>query len=205
MRQSLRIPVVLLLVQTIVLGQAQTPTPVEEPPAQAQKLLRYAAQLEEDAKRARSAGQQHALAGHQDMSAEQLINQRTSTHNGIYVDQPKVYDDSLLQQMLASAQGHLAALQGFDQGSLTRAIGGVTGANQQIASFGISGGTQPPVQQTAFGNITSPFPAPSAAAPGPTTTLPSSSAPSASDILDEQVQITSEIAEPAAAARRFAV
>ena len=36
--------------------------------------------------------------------------------------------------MLASAQSRLASLQGFDQSSLTKAIGTVTGANQQISS-----------------------------------------------------------------------
>ena len=185
---------VLLLIPVFLLGQAQTPAATEETPEQAQRLLQYAAQLDADAKRARIAGQQRALgSGLPDIPAEQLIDERTNTHNGIYVDAPKVYDDSLLQQMLSSAQSDLATLQGFDQSGLSKTIGSVTGANQQIASFGISGGVQPPVVQSAYGNITSPFPPPSSSAPAPTTTLPSSMAPSAADILDEQLQLTSQI------------
>jgi hypothetical protein len=191
----IRIPVVLLLVHGLGGGQTQTPVPVQGPPEQARKLLQYAAHLDADARRARIAGQQRALTRtHPDVPGEQLINQRTTNNNGIYVDLPKVYDDSLLQQMLASAQSHLSSLQGFDQSGLSKSIGAVTGANQQIASFGASGGVQPPVVQTAFGNITSPFAPPPAAAPAPTTTLPAPSAPAASDILDEQLEITSQIA-----------
>ena len=141
MIQALRIPAVLLLVHSVGVGQTQTPVPVQEPPEQAHKLLQYAAHLDADAKRARIAGQQRALTRtHPDVPGEQLINQRTTNNNGIYVDLPKVYDDSLLQQMLASAQSHLSSLQGFDQSGLSKAIGAVTGANQQIASFGASGG-----------------------------------------------------------------
>lgn len=197
MTQVLRIPAILLIIHSLGVSQVQTPVPVQEPPEQAKKLLLYAAQIDADAQRARLAGQQRILHFGGDntpeASAEQLINQRTSTNNGIYVDTPKVYDDSLLQQMLNSAQSRLVALQGFDQAGLSHAIGSVTGANQQIASFGISGGVQPPVQVTSYGNITSPFPPPSGAASAPTTTLPSSPTPSASDILDEQLQVTSQI------------
>ena len=202
MTSALRIPAVLLLLQT--LGESQSVAPiVVEPPEQALKLLQFAAQLDIDAKRARAAGQQHAVAdalgvapkhGRQNTSAEQLINDRTNTGNGIYVDTPKVYADALLRQMLGSAQSHLAGLQGFDQTGLSKAIGAVTGANQQIASFGISGGVQPPVIETSYGNILSAAPVPSATAPGPTTSLPSNPTPSASDILNEQLQITTEIA-----------
>jgi hypothetical protein len=200
---ALRVSAVLLLVRT--LGFGQTSAPVVEPPAQAHKLLQFAAQLDADAKRARLAGRQHATEpAHTPpaklhfptpaTSGEQLINDRSNSSNGIYVDVPKVYDDALLQQMLGSAQSHLASLQGFDQSGLSKAIGSVTGANQQIASFGITGGVQPPVIQTSYGNITSPFAPPPANAPAPTTTLPSNPTPSASDILNEQLQITSEIA-----------
>ena len=192
MIQLSRISSVLLLLQSVLFGQAPTPVAVRETPEQAHKLLAYAQQLDEDAKQARTAGQKRALT-RAEQSGEQLLNQRTHSNNGIYVDTPKVYDDALLQQMLGSAQSHLSQLQGFDQGSLTRAIGAVTGADQQISSFGISGGVQPPVQVTSYGNITSPFPPPSGAAPAPTTSLPSSPSPSASDILDEQVQITAQI------------
>jgi hypothetical protein len=199
MTQTLRFPAVSLLTCTLVLGQ--TPAPIIEPPEQAHRLLQFAAQLDIEAKRARTAGQQRALANtrvlpsrKQASSGEQLIRDRTSSSNGIYVDSPKVYDDSLLQQMLNSAQGQLASLQGFNQAGITSAIGAVNGANQQIASFGISGGSQPAVIQTDYGNITSPVPLPSSSAPAPTTSIPSSISSSASDVLNEQLQITSQIA-----------
>ena len=191
------------LVLVLALGQAQTPqapTPVPESPDEAAKLLKYAGQLDAAAKKARAAGRQKAASSVRqprtlipDPSAEKLIQDRNKIDNGIYVDEPKVYDDSLLQQMINSAQNQLATMQGFDQSGLTRAIGNITGANQQIASFGISGGAQPAPIQTAYGNITSPFPVPPSTPPGPTTTLPSTQAPSASDILNEQLQITSQI------------
>ena len=177
---TLRLPTVLLLVSTMSLGQSGL---VIEPPEQARKLLNYATQIGLDAKRAVA----HA-------SAEQLISQRALSSNGIYVDQPKVYDDSLLEQMLGSAQSQLAGLQGFDQSGLTRAIGNITGATQQVSSFGASGGVAPPIVATATATTTPAFALPSAAAPAPTTSLPSSQAPSASDVLNEQLQITSEIA-----------
>ena len=192
----------LLLIQ--YLSFSQTSGPLVEPPAQAQKLLDYAAKIEADAKLAVAAGQQRSAAdarampsGAQspgpDFTAEQLIDQRSQADNGIYVDQPKVYDDSLVQQMLASAQGHLASLQGFDQAGLSKALGNITGANQQISGFGLSAGVQPPVVTTATGTTSSAFPAPSASPPVATTSLPSTQAPSASDILGEQVQLTAEI------------
>jgi len=196
--ESLRLSTVLFLVSSLAFGQSG---PVVEPPAQAQKLLSYATQLDAAAKRAVAAGKLHVVPdarGAQPSAAsasdEQLISQRTFANNGIYVDQPKVYDDSLLEQMLGSAQSQLAGLQGFDQSGLTRAIGNITGANQQISSFGVSGGVEPPIVSTATATTTPAFTLPSSAAPAPTTTLPSSQAPSASDVLNEQLQITSEIA-----------
>ncbi len=96
--------------------------------------------------------------------------------------------------MLGSAQSQLSSLQGFDQSGLTRAIGNITGATQQISSFGVSGGVQPPIVSTETTTTTPAFTLPSSAAPAPTTVLPSSQAPSASDVLNEQLQITSEIA-----------
>jgi hypothetical protein len=194
----IRLPTILLLVSSLGPGQSGL---VVEPPQQAQKLLSYAAKIDADAKRAVAAGKLHvvpdargAWPSASNTSAEQLISQRAFSSNGIYVDQPKVYDDSLLEQMLGSAQSQLASLQGFDQSGLSKAIGNITGANQQIASFGVSGGIQPPIVATATQTTSSPFTLPSATAPAPTTTLPSSQAPSASDVLNEQLQITSEIA-----------
>ncbi len=202
MKHSFRIAVIFLQALILSAGQTSAPAAQTEPPEQAQKFLQYGAQLDAEAKKARRAGQQRALADartlptrrRSDVPGEQLINERTTSSNGIYVDIPKVYDDALLQQMLNSAQGQLANLQAFDQSGLARAIGSVTGANQQIAGFGVTGGIQPPVTETEFGNVGSPFPPPSGNAPTPSTTLPATPSPSASDILDEQLQLTSQIA-----------
>src|ERR1700686_2588734 len=46
---------------------------------------------------------------------EEAIDQRDAEGNGIRVDPPKVYDDSLLQQMLNAAQARLMSLQILDQ------------------------------------------------------------------------------------------
>jgi hypothetical protein len=201
--QALRFPAVLLLLSNF--GLSQSITQAVEAPKQARKLLDYAAKLDVDAQLAVAAGQLHAPPDARSMrprthspdtnaTTEQLISQRAAASNGIYVDQPKIYDDSLLQQMLGSAQTQLSSLQGFDQSGLTKALGNITGANQQIAALGVSGGVQPPTVTTATSITSSPFTLPSAAAPAPTTSLPSSQAPSASDILNEQLQLTSEIA-----------
>jgi hypothetical protein len=188
---SLRFSTAVLLVQFMCL--------IVDLRAQSQRLKDYAGKIEAGAKRAATFGQKraHADSGSAPgpgLTAEQLIDQRSESDNGIYVDQPKVYDDSLLQQMLAAAQGRLSSLQGFDQTRLTQALGSITGATQQISGLGVSGGVQPPTVTTAAGTTSSPFPVPSSTPPAPTTSLPSSQAPSASDILGEQVQLTAEIA-----------
>jgi hypothetical protein len=191
--EKLRVSTVLLLASSLAPGQSGQ---VVEPPEQGRKLLMYAAKLDADARSAVAAGRLRVapqVAGPK-ASAEQLISRRAVSSNGIYVDQPKVYDDSLLEQMLGSAQSQLAGLQGFDQSGLTRAIGNITGATQQISSFGVSGGVQPPIVSTDTTTTTPAFTLPSSGAPAPTTTLPSGQAPSASDVLNEQLQITSEIA-----------
>ena len=179
---------------------SQSPVFVRETPEQAQKLFELAAQIEPDApaanwKRAWGGAARIPSGAQNSANApEQVIEQRSQSNNGIYVDEPKVYDDSLLQQMLSSAQSRLAALQGFDQGSITRAIGNVTGASQQVSSVGLAGGVQPPTVTTSTSTTSSPFPVPAAVAPTPSTTLPTSNAPSAADILNEQTQLNSDIA-----------
>jgi hypothetical protein len=198
--QAPRFPLTFAVACTLAFGQ--TPVQVVEPPEQAQKLLNYAAKLEADAQRAIAAGQHRALADARTAlskdqfpdTAEDLIDQRTEAGNGIYVDQPKVYDDSLLQQMLTTAQSRLVAIQTLDQSGIAKAVGNVTGANQQIASFGAAGGMLPPSITTAAGTTSSAFSLPTGTAPAPTTSLPTSQAPSASDVLNEQVQLTAEIA-----------
>ena len=200
MTQAPRLPVTFVVACTLAFGQ--TPVQVVEPPEQAQKLLNYAAKLDADAQQAIAAGKRRALADARTArsraqsadNAEDLIDQRTESGNGIYVDEPKVYDDALLQQMLTTAQSRLVSIQTLDQSGIAKAVGNVTGANQQIASFGAAGGVLPPSVTTAAGTTSSAFSLPTGAAPGPTTSLPSSQAPSASDVLNEQVQLTAEIA-----------
>jgi hypothetical protein len=152
------------------------------------------------------------------------INQRNLDSNGIIAEEPKVYDDALLQQMLQSAQARLAALQILDQTGIASRLGSITGATQQVSSFGlnIQGPSLPQTVATANGatgstvttqaptgtttvqtsglptqNVAttlSPANPPTVTAPAPTTSLPSSFSVSASDILNEQMQLTFEIA-----------
>ena len=149
-----------------------------------------------------------------------VIEQRTG--NGIYVDNPKVYDDSSLQLMLNSARARLATLQAIDQTGLLSRIGAVTGATLSQSSLGISI-TGPPIPQSV---VTDNAPTGSTTSNGAgvvqssTTSLPvqgtvttnpqqvatSATAPpnggltmptpsiSALDALNEQIQLTYEIA-----------
>jgi hypothetical protein len=156
---------------------------------------------------------------------ERAIDKRDQATNGIAVGPPKVYDDSVLQEMLNAAQARLASLQLLDQTGIAANLGAVTGANQQISSFAIAaqGPTPPQTVTTANGatnqvaatvgsatnngtattttapvqNVTTTSPtltAPAATPPAPSTSLPSSFSVSASDILNEQMQLTYEIA-----------
>lgn len=156
---------------------------------------------------------------------EKKIEKRDRDFNGIYVGTPKVYDDSVLQQMLNAAIARLISLQVLDQTGIASHLGSITGANQQISSFGLSvqGPAAPQSVITSNGatkqvvdtvksptdntvvttanapvqNVTTTVPqmnVPTATAPSPSTTLPSSFSVSASDILNEQMQLTFEIA-----------
>lgn len=73
------------------------------------------------------------------------IEERTG--NGIFVDNPKVYDDSSLQLMLNSARARLATIQVLDQTGLLSRIGAVTGATLSQSALGISV-TGPPIPQS---------------------------------------------------------
>lgn len=158
---------------------------------------------------------------------EKTLDARIAGSNGIFVGEPKVYDDSLLQQMLNSAQSQLASLQVLSQNGISANFGTVTGANQQISSFALAVQGGPPSASTAItdngattqvagtvtpggtGNSTvttttapvqnttttlSPAAPVAATPPAPTTSLPSAFGVSASDILNEQMQVTYEIA-----------
>lgn len=171
---------------------------------------------------------------------EKALDAARAQSNGILVGQPKVYDDSVLQQMLSAAEARLASLQILDQTGIAGRLGSISGANQTINSFGLSiqGSPIPQVVTTANGatnstvtgaqnsttqgtaptgpttsttastsnqttagapvtNVVTTNPQitpPAVTAPAPTTSLPSSFSVSASDILNEQMQLTYEIA-----------
>lgn len=162
------------------------------------------------------------------LSEEEKIEQRDCRRNGITVEEPKVYDDALLQQMLQAAEARLAAIQLLDQSGIAAKLGAVTGASQQISSFGLNvqGPSLPEVGVTSKGptgsteetDTTNPTgtttvfktssglgtqdvatkraqvnPPPLIAA-APSTAPSTSFSVSASDILNEQAQLTAEIA-----------
>src|SRR5260370_39023259 len=77
---------------------------------------------------------------------ERKIEQRDKTSNGILVGAPKVYDDSLLQQMLSAAQARLMSLQLLDQTGIAARLGSITGANQQISSLAVAAQGPTPTQ-----------------------------------------------------------
>jgi hypothetical protein len=174
-------------------------------------------------------------AGDKQTATEKDLDRDRNAANGIWVGQPKVYDDSVLQQMLSAAEARLATLQILDQTGIGKQLGSVTGGSQTVNSLGISvqGPPIPQVVTTANGatnqtvtgsqntntqsatpstvsqstsqnttnapvtNVVTTSPQitpPSVTAPAPSTSLPSSFAVSASDILNEQMQLTYEIA-----------
>lgn len=154
---------------------------------------------------------------------ERRIQERLRAHNGIELGEPKVYDDALLQQMLNAAEARLAAIQVLDQAGITARIGALSGADQRTTSVSLSVQTPPlpevsttqkgPTEQVvtkegattsvdtttnaAITDVTTKSlqTAPPTATPAPpATTLPSNFSVSASDLLNEQMQLTFEIA-----------
>lgn len=69
---------------------------------------------------------------------EESIRRRERMGKGINVEQPRVYDDAMLQQMLQVAEARLAQLQLIDQNSIMSRLGAVSGASQRISSFGLN-------------------------------------------------------------------
>lgn len=63
--------------------------------------------------------------------------------NGIYVRQPKVFDDRSLQQQLLSLGNRLSQLSGLDQGSLISRLGTVQGASSVQNAFSLQATTLP--------------------------------------------------------------
>jgi len=164
-----------------------------------------------------------AAQGTADRDLEKKINGRNKDSAGIVVDQPKVFDDSLLRQMLNAAEGKLASMQVLDASGLASRLGSVSGGQQTVNSLAISAQTPstPQVATTANGatnstvtstsatpsqvttaaqpvtNVTTTVPQfnpPTATAPTPSTSLPTTFNVSSSNVLSEQMQLTYEIA-----------
>lgn len=163
---------------------------------------------------------------------EQDIERRRHNEKGISVDDPKVYDDSLLQQMLQAAEAKLGAMQVLDQAGVASRIGALSGATQRVSAVGVNLQTPsvPGVTTTDKGETgttvttttraenagvksssdvtaqttgaaaqdvvtTAPaFAPPAMLTPAASTTLPTTIGISASDALNEQMQLTYEIA-----------
>jgi hypothetical protein len=137
-----------------------------------------------------------------DRDQESRIQDRDLKGNGIFVDQPKVYDDASLQIMLNAARSRLASLQTFDQTGLLSRIGAITGATIQQSGIAaqVSG---PPVPQsvvTASSNPSTVTTNPSITPPAATVptgvqfSAPSGFSVSSLNALNEMMQLTSEIA-----------
>jgi hypothetical protein len=174
--------------------------------------------------------QQAPLSASDRRAHEHAINEQRIASNGISVAAVKLYDDSLLQQMLRAAEAKLAAIQSLDQTGIASRVGALSGATQRISSVGISVQTPSlpgvvttnkaatsntvettpnpssddakPSSLTATNNAAThdvtttaaAFSPPTATAPAATTTLPTTFSASASDVLNEQMQLTYEIA-----------
>jgi hypothetical protein len=82
--------------------------------------------------------------------AAKAIETELAASKGIVVGEPKVYDDSVLQQMLSSAEAQLASLQVLSQSGISANFGAITGANQHISSFALSAQVGPPSATTAI-------------------------------------------------------
>ena len=63
--------------------------------------------------------------------------------NGIYVGQPKVYDDRSLQQLLTALRARLALLTGTDQASLLARLGSLQGASSSQSQLSLQATTLP--------------------------------------------------------------
>jgi hypothetical protein len=154
---------------------------------------------------------------------EQALTRRDQQRNGITVLKPKVYDDVLLQQQLLATEARLASLNLLDQTGIASRIGSIAGARQDVTSFGVSatGTPAPGAVVTANGatksvqdtlkdtdqvvtttttpvqNTVTTIPGVAANIPTPagaSIPLPATPGASASHVLDEQMQLTDEIA-----------
>jgi hypothetical protein len=97
-------------------------------------------------------------------------------HQGIYVGEVKAYDEKSLEDLLNNAVKNLGSLNAFDA-SVIKQLGMVQGATVNQTAATITGGTATPSTQAA----------------APTFTLPSGSATSAGNFLNEELQLGLQI------------
>jgi hypothetical protein len=93
--------------------------------------------------------------------------------NGIFVGEPKVYDDRSLQLLLNNLKTRLAQLSGLDQTSLISHLGGIQGASATTTGFSMQANGNPLPGTTT--TATQPSPTTTQTTGGSTTTTPSSS------------------------------
>lgn len=170
-------------------------------------------------------------------AAGKVLNEELKQSWGVVVNEPKVYDDALLRDLLAAASSRLAAISGaLDATKVNAALGALSGATLSASGFGLSIGGSPlhgvvttnkgptsSTETTGSQNVTTasqypgqtdasgskvvttlpttdvqttraPLTAPSIAAPPAGLSLPTTAGPSASDLLNEQMQLLNEIA-----------
>jgi len=135
---------------------------------------------------------------------ERTLHLDLKNSNGIEIMQPQLYDNALLKQMLMSAQARLALLNVVDQTSITSRLGAISGGSSSTTSIAasIQGPTLPQVQTSkkagaAAPDVTTTEAVPSIAAPalaGSTIPLPTNASVSSADVLNEQMQLSDQIA-----------
>lgn len=134
-----------------------------------------------------------------------------TAQNGIWVGQPKVYDDYYLQSQLNAQKANLANLNGLNATALSNGLGTIQGATLSgsgLAVQGLGPGTTQTTTLTAPSSVpatvtatgaygtttTGPTNTPSIpTAPAPTLTLPSTPSPSAVDTLNQEMQLSYQI------------
>ncbi len=120
-----------------------------------------------------------------------------SAGNGIFVAEPKLYDDYALEQMLIQAEQSLGALELIKSDTISSALGGLQGAQVDQTQFGLTANQVPTTQiantQSATPSITTTTPS---VIPGPGTppnlpqvTAPSTFSTSAVDKINEFLQL----------------
>jgi hypothetical protein len=151
-----------------------------------------------------------------------VLTNEEANGNGIEVGAPKIYDDASLRMMLDATRAKLAAMSGLNQDALISRLGSVNGAtiSQTQAGLQVAGPVTPSVATTNTGATssattsstapgvvtvataptqstvtTSPsVPAVPAVPSGIAFTPPSGVSPSSLDVLNEQMQLSYEMA-----------